>query len=65
MVDRKKFEFRKVLGRVSDGLGGDGVDALKNLCYDMIGERRRESVDSGISLFNALIEEGKLCPASS
>ena len=59
MVDRKKFEFRKVLGRVSDGLGNDNVQALKNLCYDMIGERRREGIDSGISIFNALIEEGK------
>ena len=59
MVDRKKFEFRKVLGRVSDGLGHDNIQALKNLCYDMIGERRREGLDSGVSLFNALIEEGK------
>ena len=59
MVDRKKFEFRKVLGRVSDGLGVENVQALKNLCYDMVGERRREGVDSGITLFNALIEESK------
>ena len=59
-VDRKKFEFRKLLGRVSDGLGLDNVQALKNLCYDMLGERRRESIDSGVTLFNALIEEGML-----
>ena len=58
MVDRKKFEFRKMLGKISDGLGGESIEALKNLCYDMVGERRRESIDSGISLFNALIEEG-------
>ena len=62
-MDRKKFEFRKMLGRVSDGLGNENVRALKNLCYDMVGERRRESIDSGITLFNALIEEGK-CPIS-
>ena len=59
-MDRKKFEFRKLLGRVSDGLGLDNVQALKNLCYDMLGERRRESIDSGVTLFNALIEEGML-----
>jgi hypothetical protein len=59
MVDRKKLEFRKVLGRVSDGLGGENIQALKNLCYDMIGERRREGIDSGIAIFNALIEESK------
>ena len=59
MVDRKRLEFRKVLGRVSDGLGGENVTALKNLCYDMIGERRREGIDSGIAIFNALIEESK------
>lgn len=58
-MDRKKLEFRKVLGRVSDGLGGENVTALKNLCYDMIGERRREGIDSGIAIFNALIEESK------
>ena len=56
---RKKLEFRKVLGRVSDGLGGENVTALKNLCYDMITERRREGIDSGIAIFNALIEESK------
>ena len=56
---RKKLEFRKVLGRVSDGLGGENVTALKNLCYDMIAERKREGIDSGIAIFNALIEESK------
>ena len=56
---REKLEFRKILGRVSDGLGIENVKALKNLCYDSISERKREDIDSGILLFNALIESGR------
>lgn len=55
---REKLEFRKILGRVSDGLGIENVKALKNLCYDSITERKREDIDTGILLFNALIEAG-------
>ena len=58
MVDRKKFEFRKVLGRVSDGLGQENLKALSNLCTDIIGVKKAEAIDSGVTLFNALIEEG-------
>ena len=57
---RVKLEFRKVLGRISDGLGTENVRALKNLCYDSISERKREEIDSGIHLFNVLIEEGAI-----
>ena len=56
---REKLEFRKMLGRISDGLGLENVKALKNLCYDSISERKREEIDSGILLFNTLIEGGK------
>ena len=55
---RVKLEFRKVLGRVSDGLGAENVRALKNLCYDYIPERKREDIGSGIDIFNILIEGG-------
>lgn len=55
---RKKLEFRKVLGRINDGLGNENVRDLKNLCYDNIPERKREEIDSGIQLFNVLIEKG-------
>ena len=55
---RVKLEFRKVLGRISDGLGLEDVSALKNLCYDSISERKREEINNGISLFNVLIERG-------
>lgn len=55
---RKKLEFRKVLGRINDGLGNENVRDLKNLCYDHIPERKREDIDSGILLFNVLIERG-------
>ena len=57
-ASRVKLEFRKVLGRVSDGLGAEDVRALKNLCYDSISERKREEIDSGVQLFNVLIERG-------
>jgi len=57
---RVKFEFRKVLGRVSDGLSVDNMEALKNLCYDYVALRKREDIRSGIELFNALIEGGKI-----
>ena len=59
MVDRKKFEFRKMLGRVSDGLGQENLKALSNLCTDIIGVKKVEAIDSGVTLFNALIEEGE------
>lgn len=55
---RVKLEFRKVLGRVSDGLGLEDVSGLKNLCYDYVTERKREEIDTGIQLFNVLIERG-------
>lgn len=54
---RKKLEFRKMLGRVSDGLGNENLRALKNLCYDIIPSTQREDVDSGVTLFNLLIEK--------
>lgn len=57
--NRVKLEFRKVLGRISDGLGIENVRALKNLCYDSINERKREEIESGIQLFNILIEGGR------
>lgn len=59
---RVKLEFRKVLGRISDGLGLEDVSALKNLCYDSISERKREEINSGISLLNVLIERGRFPP---
>ncbi len=55
---RVKLEFRKVLGKISDGLGAENVRALKNLCYDSIAERKREEIGSGIDIFNILIEGG-------
>jgi predicted secreted protein len=59
---RTRLEFRKVLVRVSDGLGQEDLRGLKNLCYDYVSERRREEMDTGIVLFNVLIERGRACP---
>ncbi len=55
---RAKLEFRKVLVRVSDGLGLEDLKSLKHLCYDVVSEKRREEIDSGVQLFNVLIERG-------
>lgn len=57
--DRKAFEFRKLLGKISDGLGVENVRALKNLCYDFLPERKREEINTGIELFNVLIEQSE------
>ena len=57
--DRRPFEFRKLLGKISDGLGVDNVRALKNLCYDFLPERKREEINTGIDLFNVLIEQSE------
>lgn len=56
---RKKLEFRKLLVRVSDELGQENVKALKNLCFDIVGGKKMEEIDSGIDLFNILIEKGR------
>ena len=58
-VNRRKFEFRKLLIRLSDGLGGENVRALKNLCYDHVGQKKSEEISSGVELFNVLIEGGQ------
>ncbi len=61
-IDRKAFEFSKVLASVSDGLGHEDVRALKNLCYDTIPARKRQEVDSGLDIFQILREKSKpLC----
>lgn len=56
---RVKLEFRKVLGQVSDGLTTENVNALKHLCYDYVPEKKKEGIETGIQLFNTLIERSK------
>ena len=48
-----------VLLQVSDGLGSENVKALKNLCYDFIPKPQLETIDVGLDVFNALIEQSK------
>ena len=55
-----KLKFRRLLSRISDGLGSENVNALKNLCYHHIYERDREDIEIGIDLFNVLVRKGKL-----
>ncbi len=45
--------------KLSDRLGNDNLKAMKNLCYDLIPGRQRDEMDSGIVLFNILIEQSK------
>ncbi len=45
--------------KLSDRLSGENLKAMKNLCYDFITGRQRDEVDSGIALFNILIEQSK------
>ena len=47
--------------QLSDGLGADNVRALKNLCYDVIPKPKLETIDSGLDVFNALIENSEWC----
>lgn len=54
---RDKLRFRKLLGSLSDGLGSQNLRELKNLCYDNIGEQKREQVSDGLALFNVLLEQ--------
>lgn len=45
--------------QLSDGLGNDNLRALKNLCYDFIPRHQLDAIDSGLEVFNALIEKSK------
>ncbi len=47
--------------QLSDGLGADNVRALKNLCADVIPKPKLETIDSGLDVFNALIEKSEWC----
>lgn len=58
--DMESHKFKTVLLDISDQLSEDQLDKLKYLCQDEIGKRRTETIDSGIKLFDALYERGKL-----
>ena len=61
LVDRKKFEFRKLLCRISEELqDSESVSKLKYLCYDIHGAKE---ADSALTLFNTLIEQSKSYPS--
>lgn len=62
-INRKGFEFSKLLAAISDGLGREDTRGLKNLCYDYIPARKREEIDSGIDIFQVLREKSA-CPPS-
>ena len=45
--------------QLSDGLGVENLRALKNLCYDLIPKPQLEAIDSGLGVFNVLIEQSE------
>ncbi|XP_064390312.1 FAS-associated death domain protein-like [Halichondria panicea] len=56
-IDRRAFQFSKLLASVSDGLGREDVRGIKNLCYDNIPARKREEIDNGLDIFQVLREK--------
>ena len=57
-----RIKFRGTLLRVSDQLSNADFDNLKFLCRTVIPNARMEKIVSGLDLFNALEERGKLSP---
>ena len=55
-----RIKFRGTLLRVSDQLSTADFDNLKFLCRTVIPNARMEKIVSGLDLFNALEERGKL-----
>lgn len=49
------------LFQISDGLGVENLRAMKNLCYDIIPKAQLDATDTGLDVFNALIEKSKSC----
>ena len=45
--------------QLSDSLGLDNLRALKNLCYDFMPRHQLDAIDSGLEVFNALIEKSE------
>ncbi len=58
-IDRRAFQFSKLLASVSDGLGREDVRGIKNLCYDNIPARKREEIDNGLDIFQVLREKSE------
>ncbi len=58
-INRKAFEFSKLLASVSDGLGREDIRGIVNLCYADLPARIREGADSGLDIFQVLREKSK------
>ena len=58
-IDRKSLAFKKLLLTISDGLGGENVRSLKNLCYEYLSAQQREQITNGFDIFNVLREQRK------
>lgn len=60
--DMSSFDFNAVLLDISDRLSEEQIAKLKHLCQELIGKRSLEMIDSGIKLFQVLMERRKLAP---
>ncbi len=58
-IDRRAFQFSKLLASVSDGMGRDDVRGITNLCYDSIPAQKREKIDCGLDIFQVLREKSE------
>ena len=54
-----KFEFRKLLLKISDRLSSENLRELKHLLVDQITKVKLETAEQGIDIFNILDERGK------
>lgn len=60
MDDTSSFDFNAVLLDISERLSEEQITKLKYLCQEWIGKRLLETIDSGIKLFQFLVERRKL-----
>lgn len=59
------FRFNALLLEISDQLSPDHLENLKFLCRDLIGKRNLEKIQSGINLFQRLMEFNKVTPENT
>jgi len=58
--DMSGFQFDSLLLNISNQLAQKQLEDMKFLCRDFVGKRELERITSGIQLFQALTERGRL-----
>ncbi|XP_072516444.1 FAS-associated death domain protein [Salminus brasiliensis] len=57
--------LKEVLLDISNGLKSDDIAKLKFLCQDHIGKKKSEEVESGIQLFELLLQRTEIGPGNT